>query len=153
MDNQKIVYGVGGLVIGGIIVFLLMGNLSENSPVSRGMMEKKTETAIKKEETSTHDGMSMTAMNEALKNKTGDEFDKAFIELMTEHHQGAIDMANLIEARAKHQEIKDLGKAIIAAQTKEIQEMNEWAKNWGYISGNKNSVEKDDAMEGGMMGH
>lgn len=116
-------------------------------------MEKKTETAIKKEETSTHDGMSMTAMNEALKNKTGDEFDKAFIELMTEHHQGAIDMANLIEARAKHQEIKDLGKAIIAAQTKEIQEMNEWAKNWGYISGNKNSVEKDDAMEGGMMGH
>ena len=31
-----------------------------------------------------------------LKNKTGDDFDKAFIEQMIIHHQGAIEMATLV---------------------------------------------------------
>lgn len=133
MGNQKVMYGVGGLVIGGILMFLFVGNgVEKNSSLNQGMMEKKTETAMIKEDTPSHNGTSMETMNEALKNKTGDEFDKAFIELMTEHHQGAIDMANLIDTRAKHQEIKTLGKGIIAAQTKEIKEMAGWAKAWGY---------------------
>ena len=154
MDNQKIMYGVGGLVLGGILVFLSMGsgNASKNSSMNNEMMEKKTETAMVKGETSTHDGMSMSAMNEALKNKTGDEFDKTFIELMTEHHQGAIDMANLIENRAKHEEIKTLGQAIIAAQTKEIKEMSDWAKSWGYDSKNDGMMMKKDSIGGEMMG-
>ena len=118
--------------------------------MNQNMMEKKTETAMVKEEASTHDGMSMGAMNEALKNKTGDEFDKAFIELMTEHHQGAIDMANLIDTRAKHQEIKTLGRGIIAAQTKEIKEMADWAKAWGYTNDDAMMM-KDDTMGQGMM--
>lgn len=146
MENQKIMYGVGGLVLGGILMFLFVGNgVGKESYMDRGMMDKKTETAMVKEDVPTHDGMSMEAMNEALKNKTGDEFDKAFIELMTEHHQGAIDMANLIDTRAKHQEIKTLGKGIIAAQTKEIKEMADWAQAWGYDS------ESAGMMEGGMM--
>lgn len=153
MENQKIMYGVGGLVLGGLLMFLFVGNgVGKENPMNRGMMEKENETAIVKEEVSTPDGMSMPAMNEALKNKTGDEFDKAFIELMTEHHQGAIDMANLIETRAKHEEIKTLGKEIIAAQTKEIKEMSDWAKSWGYTSGN-DAMMKADSTDGMMMRH
>ena len=155
MDNQKTMYGIGGLVLGGILVFLFVGNgnTQRNTSMNNdGMMEKKTETAEVKKETPVEGGMSMTAMNEALKNKTGDEFDKAFIELMTEHHQGAIDMANLIETRAKHQEIKTLGKNIINAQTKEIKEMRDWAKSWGYESDTNGMMQKD-SMGGGMMGH
>ena len=151
MENQKIMYGVGGLVLGGMLMFLFVGNGTEKeSSMNQNMMEKKTETAMVKEEASTHDGMSMGAMNEALKNKTGDEFDKAFIELMTEHHQGAIDMANLIDTRAKHQEIKTLGRGIIAAQTKEIKEMADWAKAWGYTNDDAMMM-KDDTMGQGMM--
>ncbi|MGK2848709.1 MAG: DUF305 domain-containing protein [Minisyncoccota bacterium] len=151
MENQKIMYGVGGLVLGGILMFLFVGNgVGKESSMDRGMMEKKTETAMVKEDVVTHDGMSMEAMNDALKNKTGDEFDKAFIELMTEHHQGAIDMANLIDTRAKHQEIKTLGQGIIAAQTKEIKEMADWAKAWGYTNDDAMMM-KDDTMGQGMM--
>ena len=74
----------------------------------------------------------MAGMNTALEGKTGDDFDKAFIEQMIMHHQSAIDMAAPGEQNAKHQEVKDLTKAIISAQTKEIQQMKQWQKDWGY---------------------
>ena len=48
------------------------------------------------------------------------------------HHQGAIDMAKPAATNALHQEVKDLAKEIIAAQTKEITQMQLWQKEWGY---------------------
>ena len=76
----------------------------------------------------------MAGMNSALEGKTGDEFDKAFIEQMIMHHQGALDMAAPGEKNAEHQEVKDLTKAIVTAQTKEIKQMKQWQKDWGYES-------------------
>jgi uncharacterized protein (DUF305 family) len=81
-----------------------------------------------------HSSMSMDEMNKQLEGLTGDEFDKAFTEMMIAHHEGAVDMAELIPTRAKHEEVKTLGKAIIAAQTKEIAEMKQWQIDWGYRS-------------------
>ena len=76
----------------------------------------------------------MAGMEDELKGKTGDEFDKAFIEQMIMHHQGALDMAAPGEKNAEHQEVKDLTKAIVTAQTKEIKQMKQWQKDWGYES-------------------
>ncbi|MFN8015441.1 MAG: DUF305 domain-containing protein [Acidimicrobiia bacterium] len=78
--------------------------------------------------------MSMSEMTSQMKDLNGDKFDAKFIEMMIVHHQGAIDMAELIPSRAKHQEIKDLGKAIIKAQTGEIKDMKKWQKEWDYQS-------------------
>lgn len=72
----------------------------------------------------------MASMNDELKGKTGDEFDKAFISEMIVHHEGAVEMAELALTNAKHQEIKDLAKAIISAQNKEIGDMKNWQKAW-----------------------
>lgn len=72
----------------------------------------------------------MADMNAALAGKSGDEFDKAFIDEMIVHHQGAIDMAILARTSAKHQEIKTLAEAIITAQTKEIDQMKSWQRSW-----------------------
>lgn len=74
----------------------------------------------------------MAGMTTELEGKTGDEFDKAFIEQMIMHHQSAIDMAAPGEQNAQHQEVKDLTKAIVSAQTKEIQQMKQWQQEWGY---------------------
>lgn len=76
----------------------------------------------------------MSGMENELKGKTGDEFDKAFIEQMIMHHQGALDMAAPGEKNAEHQEVKDLTKAIVTTQTKEIKQMKQWQKDWGYES-------------------
>lgn len=83
-----------------------------------------------------HSGMDMTSdmdgMMVELDGKTGDEFDKAFIEQMIMHHQSAIDMAAPGEKNAQHQELKGLTKSIVFAQTNEIQQMKQWQKDWGY---------------------
>lgn len=72
----------------------------------------------------------MTAMNAELEGKTGDAFDQAFLAEMIVHHEGAVAMAQLALTNAKHQEIKDLAKAIVSAQNKEIAEMRAWQKAW-----------------------
>jgi uncharacterized protein (DUF305 family) len=48
------------------------------------------------------------------------DVDAAFADAMIPHHQGAIAMAELVNERAQHQEIKDLAAAIISAQEREI---------------------------------
>jgi len=67
-----------------------------------------------------------------LQSLEGDDFDKAFIDEMVMHHQGAIDMAKLIETNASHNELKQLGRDIISAQSKEIDMMQTWQTDWGY---------------------
>jgi uncharacterized protein (DUF305 family) len=62
----------------------------------------------------------------------GDDFDKAFLKEMIDHHQGAIDMAMLAEANAKHGEIKKLSQDILSAQSSEIDMMQTWQTDWGY---------------------
>lgn len=80
-----------------------------------------------------HDSsMTMDDMVNMMKGKTGDDLDKAFLEGMIPHHQGAIDMANEVLANAKHEEIKQMARDIITAQQREIDMMQQWQKDWGY---------------------
>jgi len=59
-------------------------------------------------------------------------FDKAFIEEMIPHHQMAVMMANMLLQGTTRPEMKELAQNIITAQTKEINEMRQWYKNWEY---------------------
>lgn len=77
-------------------------------------------------------GSSMDEMMESMQGKTSDAFDAAFIEAMIVHHQGAINMAKEAKVSASHEELKRLADEIIAAQTKEIDRMRIWKKQWGY---------------------
>lgn len=83
-----------------------------------------------------HSSMGMMDTNAGMMNelngKTGDAFDKAFLQQMIMHHQSAINMAAPGKTNAQHQEVKDLTAAIITAQTKEIQQMKQWQKDWSY---------------------
>lgn len=55
--------------------------------------------------------------------KAASASDVAFINDMTSHHQGAIDMANVAETKAEHPQIKAMAAGIIAAQKAEIATM------------------------------
>lgn len=65
---------------------------------------------------------------EALKNAP--DFDKAFIEAMIPHHQLAIMMANMLQSGTSRPEMQGLAKNIIKSQSKEIEQMQSWYKNW-----------------------
>ncbi len=54
--------------------------------------------------------------------------DVDFVEGMIPHHQGAVDMANVVLKYGKDETIRELAKRIIIAQESEIGQMNEWIR-------------------------
>ena len=74
----------------------------------------------------------MVEMQNKLQGLTGEEYDKEFLKQMIVHHEQAVEMSKYAATNAKHQEIKDLASAVISAQTKEIEQMKQWQKDWGY---------------------
>ncbi|MEN9411586.1 MAG: hypothetical protein RIQ92_23 [Actinomycetota bacterium] len=60
----------------------------------------------------------------SLKRLTGTDFDRTFLQLMIKHHQGALEMLDLI-SDSKNLEAKALAKAIKSAQSKEITSMQQ----------------------------
>lgn len=78
-------------------------------------------------------GQSMKAMGMEMDTaslKTASPFDKAFIQMMSPHHTGAIAMAKIELAKGQDPKVKALATRIIAAQTKEIAEMKSWLAKW-----------------------
>ena len=70
------------------------------------------------------DGMLSDEEMSDLAAATGSRFDKLFLEGMIKHHEGAIDMAEMV-IDSKKSEVAALAKAIIEAQRKEISKMKE----------------------------
>lgn len=80
--------------------------------------------------TSSHmgEGMMSEAQMAELDEATGAAFDKLWVEMMTEHHQGAITMARTELSSGQNEQAKALAQQIIDAQTSEIATMTELAK-------------------------
>jgi uncharacterized protein (DUF305 family) len=57
-------------------------------------------------------------------------FDRAFIDMMTPHHEGAIRMARVELRRGRNPQLRRMARAIIAGQTREIEQMATWRKAW-----------------------
>lgn len=131
MQTKPLLYGLIGFFLGGLLVAIAATTF--NKPDQKDMSDSNSSMG----------SMSMDDMTAGLKNKTGDEFDKAFITSMIAHHEGAVEMAKLSEKNAKHEEIKNLSNDIIVAQEKEISEMKRWQMDWGYPA----------TMDHGSKGH
>lgn len=125
METKPLAFGIVGFLLGGLIVSIAATQLNKDDSTTNGSE------------------MTMSQMSDDLKNKTGDDFDEAFISSMIVHHQGAIDMAELAQKNAKHSEIKNMADDIISAQSNEINMMRTWQTEWGYSGASVN----------GGMGH
>jgi uncharacterized protein (DUF305 family) len=142
MKKESVMFGIIGLLLGVVITGFTAGQVVNNN--NTGMMRMMGMHASNTQEATSHSDMSMTDMSKQLEGLSGDAYDKAFIEMMIDHHEGAVDMAKLSDTRAKHDETKQLSKDIITAQEKEIAEMKQWQQDWGY-----SSDEMMDMMHGG----
>ena len=65
-----------------------------------------------------------------LEGLKGDEFDLAFLDMMTRHHQGAVEMAETAAAEGENPEVTQLAANIIKAQRAEIEQMADWQEEW-----------------------
>jgi uncharacterized protein (DUF305 family) len=68
-------------------------------------------------------GMGSGGMAKQMVMENGKYSDKAFIDAMVPHHQGAIAMAEVALKNAEHQEIIQLSRNIISSQQAEIEEL------------------------------
>jgi uncharacterized protein (DUF305 family) len=68
-------------------------------------------------------GMGSGGMARQMVMENGKYSDKAFIDAMVPHHQGAIAMAEVTLKNAEHEEIKELSRNIISSQQAEIEEL------------------------------
>jgi uncharacterized protein (DUF305 family) len=58
-----------------------------------------------------------------LRSASGEDFDVLFLQLMTRHHQGGLEMAEYAESKAEQPAVRDLARTIAESQTGETQLM------------------------------
>jgi uncharacterized protein (DUF305 family) len=63
-------------------------------------------------------------------NAAAQAYDLQFLDTMSHHHQGAVDMAKVAVEKAQHPELKAFAQKIIADQNKEIAQMKDWREKW-----------------------
>lgn len=120
--KQQLLYGLVGIVVG-IAIAQLTGFIPSQTPVIQRDVVDQNQMGM---------NSSMDAMMDSMENRRDDEFDKAFIDAMIVHHEGAIEMAHEALKYGKHDEIKNLADDIITAQTNEINMMKMWKEQWEY---------------------
>lgn len=84
--------------------------------------------------------MKMPGMRESMKGMSmdklaaakGEEFDLMFIDMMSQHHMGAIKMAQAAQPKLRQAEVKDFAKKLVAGQKEELAEMKDWKRSWAH---------------------
>ena len=115
MATKSLLYGLTGFFIGGLVVSVAATTMPDSPTQSEATMSQ---------------------MTDSLRDKKGDEYDKAFIAHMIDHHRAAVDVAKLSAERAQHDELRQLSLDIVSTQNKEIEQMKSWQKTWGYDASN-----------------
>lgn len=128
--NTNIIYGIVGLIVGVIVACIICQGNYFNKGCYQGtsMMHMMPDGTMMQNHSSMSD--MMNNMNASLQGKTGNDFDEAFLSEMIVHHEGAVDMAELVLRNSKRPELIKLANDIISAQTKEIKMMQDWQKSW-----------------------
>ena len=68
-------------------------------------------------------GMMSDADMQKLQQASGAAFDKMFLQMMIQHHQGAVDMGKTELANGSNADAKALAQSIIDTQTAQITQM------------------------------
>src|SRR3989344_8764402 len=98
MDKQPLYIIIG--VLSGVILGIFIARYAVNTQnypmlntTGMGGMMQRGQTSMMGEQGMQGMGMSMNQMSSTLAALKGEDFDRMFITLMMDHHQGAIDMA------------------------------------------------------------
>jgi uncharacterized protein (DUF305 family) len=67
--------------------------------------------------------------------RTAPDFDRAFIEQMIPHHRMGVMMASHAQWNTQHPQLRELEAAMVKAQSREIEQMEQWYRQWTGASG------------------
>lgn len=92
------------------------------------LLESWGQESVQDMEDMDHDDMTGMMSDEQmteLEEAEGEEFDTMFLQMMIEHHEGAVEMAQTELDEGTNPEARDLAQQIIEDQNTEIEQMNE----------------------------
>lgn len=128
-----------------------------NAPASSTVATKempKTDSGMSAMDHGAHSGMNHamgdSGMN-ALRSKTGKEFDIAFLSQMIAHHEAAVTMAKQALGAASMPGTKTEAQNVVDSQSKEIAQMTGWLKSWYGAAPDKAAQALVNADMRGMM--
>ncbi len=132
MNSKNIVVGVVALALGLVIGYCCFTQMHTSQPATGScvMMDAKANQEKMMGHSMGSMEHQMMTMTDRMKGKTGDELDKIFLEDMIVHHQGAVDMAQILVKETKRPELQKMGADIIRVQTAEIAQMRAWLTEW-----------------------
>jgi uncharacterized protein (DUF305 family) len=96
-------------------------------------------------------GMGSGEMARQMVMENGKYSDRAFIDAMVPHHQGAIAMAEVALDNAEHEEIRELSRNIISSQQAEIEELKAIKKEEFGTSNVPMEMSQEQMRSMGMM--
>ena len=114
----------------------LITGCTSTASQNQSQAPKETTTNANDKQMMNHGG----GMNHSMEMNLGPadaNFDLRFIDAMTPHHQGAVEMAKEAQQKSKRPEIKKLADNIIKSQNQEITQMKQWRQAWYPKAGDK----------------
>lgn len=130
MNNKKILSIILVLIVGGVIVYLSLNHNFNMTPLDTKIQINDSHSSMH----STSNGQIMSddfGMNHMDHMTMMVTSEREFILGMIPHHKEAVETAKEVMARGgTTPQIKQLVEGIIAAQEKEISEMEQWYQNW-----------------------
>ncbi len=147
MNTNKWMMGLTGLLTAGAIASLAMVNHAQATAPSL------PPGVLIQEHDSHHSGGRPASVIAQQQVMPGNQqfVDQHFIEMMIPHHEDAIAMADLALTRAKHPELQKLAATIKQDQTREINQMRTWYKQW-FAKDVPTVPTRGGMMGPGMMG-
>lgn len=94
-------------------------------------------------------GMMSEEQMAELEGAEGEEFDTMFLQMMIEHHEGAVEMAQTELDEGVNPEARDLAQQIIDDQDAEIEQMNEMLGAEGQDSEDDGEASPSEEEHGG----
>ena len=90
-------------------------------------------------------------MEEMHSDKPTGNNDADFSKMMTEHHDGAVEMSELLLEKGKNEELKNFARKVIEAQNKEVQLMKKFEDRKEVSPDNKEFVQELNRSMAAMM--
>lgn len=109
-----------------------------------GEPEDDAAPAAEDQSTAQEEGTTDAPQDESAHN----DADTEFAQMMIIHHEGAIEMAQLVAEKGSTEEVRALGERIAAAQGPEIETMSGWLEAWGEDQ--PDEADMTDMGHGGM---
>lgn len=146
MEKNNVAVFIGVLVAG-----LLIGYIFGNKNMAPSNMHQMPDgSMMHNDHANTSMDEMMHDMTASLEGKTGSEFDKEFLRQMIVHHEGAVDMAEMVLKQSNEAKLKSFAQEIIDVQSREIKMMQDWL-NSGFSSDSSISTPSNPGIGGGMV--